>query len=526
MDCALRVQGRKVAIVTSRPKVAFHTANMFQQIDILVTLRHAYDAFMEDTAGVIITILRDLCESRVRGDPDVMSMIIASVLFEARRYDAVAKSQCPPDVYFRESPSMVEFSGKPPDALEVGYAFDADRPPSMRRHTVKMDWMLVLDGRLWKRAKFEMRQIYSKLYTANPGIQDLLGEKNSSRPTDAQKMLTNPLADRFGRNYIRLLDNFLIEEREQDTNILMNLATIVFSTGHPLTIATGQRRFAPAADEPSNLVLHDMVECIQAHYTHELNEDHISVPPADPNRLEPFEHEVWERTFGLRNRKGLQLISQLRYLLWHDEVAITVKNSSSLFERVIQMIGCFVGLTTQHHSTHEHLKYEADYSRAFAILGEISRLARDIGECHLRFDAKKPLTSAAPFERIREVVSRICADIQLETEVLDKDKYTAPESQNIWGVLLPDAVEKCYDVSVYGIEAFSFHHPLHYLLGELCKTLFVMPHDGSQSLRMLFKSFVFDREKLDHDEQMLLVIDQPLTSEPNPFSKRKRLTRI
>lgn len=332
-------------------------------------------------------------------------------------------------------------------------------------------------------------------------------------------------ADRFSRNYIRLLDNFLTEEREQDTNIMMNLATIIFSVGHPLTVATGQRRIT--ADQPSNRLLHDMVDCIQAHYTNDLGEEQISVPLADPNRLVPFEHEVWERTFGLRNRKGLQLISQLRYILWHDEVALAVKNDPDLYIRLIQLIGCFVGLTTQHHSTQEHLKYEADYSRAFAILGEISRLARDVGEVHLRFDGDQPLQSAVPFDRIRQVMSRICSDIQLDTEVLDKEKYKSAVTHAIRGVLLPDAVETCYDLSVYGIEAFSFHHPLHYLLGELCKTLFVIPNNGSQTLRTLFRSFVFDHDKLDPDEQMLLVIDQPLTSEFQSFKPPAlALTRI
>lgn len=127
---------------------------MFQQIDMLVSLRHAYDAFMEDTAGVIISILHDLCESRVAGDPDMMSLIFSSVLAETKTLDETAKTRLPPDVYFRDSPVQVE----------------------QPRRTLKLDWMLILDGRLWKSAKFEMRQIYSKIYTANPAIQDLLGK--------------------------------------------------------------------------------------------------------------------------------------------------------------------------------------------------------------------------------------------------------------------------------------------------------------------------------------------------------------
>jgi E3 ubiquitin-protein ligase UBR1 len=177
------------------------------------------------------------------------------------------------------------------------------------------------------------------------------------------------------------------------------------------------------------------------------------------------------------------------------------------------MLSTFVGLSTQYHALGSHIKYEADYARGFTLLSDISHVGKELGNCFLRFPTPGSVATAAPFDQIRQVMRRICADTQLETEVLDKRKYALPVTHIQKGVLLPHSEVTTYNLQVWGIKAFSFHHYLHYLLGELTKTLFTLPHHNSDSLRTLFKRHVFDHKKLDQDVQMLLIIDQTLTSE-------------
>lgn len=124
---------------------------MFSQIDMLVSLRHASDSYMEEVTGIIISIIHDLCESHLNGDPDMLSMLLAVVLAQSRPTDL--QGNLPPDIILRPSPYS--------------------RDPWIR--LVKLDWFYMLDGRFWKMAKFEMRQIYARIYTVNPGVQDLLG---------------------------------------------------------------------------------------------------------------------------------------------------------------------------------------------------------------------------------------------------------------------------------------------------------------------------------------------------------------
>lgn len=125
---------------------------MFQQIEMPVTLRHAHDVYMEEAAGVIIAILTDLCESHLNGDPDVFSILLGIVLAQDRPVEL--QGRLPPDIKFRPSPFVRDSYFRP----------------------LKLDWLFLLDGRLWKVAKFNMRQLYARIYTVSPGMQDLLGQ--------------------------------------------------------------------------------------------------------------------------------------------------------------------------------------------------------------------------------------------------------------------------------------------------------------------------------------------------------------
>lgn len=117
-----------------------------------VTIRHAYDVYMEEVVGVILVMLSDLCDSHLNGDPDIFSMLLATVLSQSRLVED--QIRVPPDIKFRASPYTRNQTLRP----------------------LKLDWLYILDSRLWKMAKIHMRQIYARIYTVNPGIQDLLGQ--------------------------------------------------------------------------------------------------------------------------------------------------------------------------------------------------------------------------------------------------------------------------------------------------------------------------------------------------------------
>lgn len=276
-------------------------------------------------------------------------------------------------------------------------------------------------------------------------------------------------------------------------------------------MATGARTRNPS--EAPNRILHDLVAIVQVWYTDSSDKGRLRLPLRDPERLLPYNHVEFDRIVGSRTRRGGYLITQFRYLLCHDEVARGLRDDPELLSKLIPMFSCFVGLTTQHQALGVHIKFETEYARCFALLSDISHLSRDVGACFLRFPKPGPIAVAAPFNEMKQIVRRICADAQLDTEVLDRNRYKAPAMHDLEGVLLGRSVVTTFDLQIFGISAFSFHHYLHYLLGEMTKTLFTLPNDGSESLRSLLRRHVFDHNELDQDIHILLVIDQVLTSE-------------
>ena len=320
--------------------------------------------------------------------------------------------------------------------------------------------------------------------------------------------------DRFARLYIRLVEMTLTEDRDTDTLILGGLTSIALARGHPLTVATGFRQRDPS--QVQNRILHDLIAMIQTWYTDTMSDGRLRLPPVDPDRMMPFDHEEYDRILGSRTRRGGYLLTQMRYLLSHDEVAVAVKLEITLMLGIINMLSVFVGINTQYHALGSHIKYEAEYARGFALLSDISHVGKDLANCFIRFPLTGPVAELAPLFQMRHVMRRICADTELKNEVLDKSKYSVPVTHTLRGVLVPNSVVTTFDLQVWGIRAFSLHHYLHYFLGELVKSLFRIPTEDSGPpvvIRELIKENVYDHDKLDLDLWMLSVIDQTLTSE-------------
>ena len=135
------------------PTVAFFLANMFQQIDVPVSLRHAYDMYRESAASTILEWLADICECHVGGDPDLTTKIMSQVLREDRHQNSGGHRVAP------DLRRLLKASeGKP------------DQP----RSRIRLDWMWHIDNRLWKQPKLLTKAIYAKMMTVHPSNMEFM----------------------------------------------------------------------------------------------------------------------------------------------------------------------------------------------------------------------------------------------------------------------------------------------------------------------------------------------------------------
>nr|XP_019044649.1 ubiquitin-protein ligase [Kwoniella bestiolae CBS 10118]OCF23579.1 ubiquitin-protein ligase [Kwoniella bestiolae CBS 10118] len=410
--------GRKVVLVSPNPVVAFHGANMIQQIDAPVSLRLATDAYKEELVGVLISWLYDMVQSTIDGDDTVFKRMLAKALYEPRMRNAGVGAGTPLAADLKD--------------LEWGKIMGG-------HDTRRIDWLLQLDSRLWKKAKWEMRQIYCSVLLFDEDVR-------------------KDLASRVAMNYPRLVEHYLFQERELDTNIIYSSAYLIFTDGAVCAHATTKGQ-----------LYHNVINVAHSWFTNQIVKtdgcDRLIIPPI---HFDPADNSAKGRVDtdvpAFRSKKGLALLGHLRSMVRHPEMRQLIVRQPQLFNRALLFVNMFVGLQPQKREQSEHVEYEVDWYKSFIILPDMSKLCRELGEIFLSGTIDHVLGSMAV------VVNRILTDMMLMSNTLDKEKYQRPVEHDVQDVLYKNSRFSLIKQSITRIEAFSFHHYLNYLLAEMVKS--------------------------------------------------------
>ena len=461
--------GRKCVLTTPNPIVAFHTASMFQQIDLGVTLRLAADTFKEEVVKVIVGWLSDMCCSTIGGDPNLFKRILARSLAEPRMFPwGPGPAQGTPlahdlDDLFLDRPDASRLAGR--ERIFGGMA-------------TRLDWLMRIDVRLWRRAKWDMRQIYSAIYGT-----DWNGKKQ--------------IACRFGANYISMFEHYLFHDRELDTNLIFSIAYMVFGHG-------------PASAHASKHVglFHTVLDVAEAWYCGSGKDLVLPAPVID--RLDTS-------TPAFRGKKAMTIFGHVRILFRHEEMQRLIAATPAMCDHAVSLFHLFVGLQPQHRVLDEHVEYEVEWPRSFAVLAELSKSCREFGECFKYADTDYTM------RYIRQIIYLICADMNLATTRLDPERWSIPTLKNITGVLDSGTSCSLFDVNVATIKAFSFHHYLHLVLAELLKQLVsTWKTDANGLYKSLFTdvwdSMINSVGMQDSRPTKLFILEWPLQSKASPWA--------
>ncbi|WVQ99973.1 hypothetical protein IAU59_007116 [Kwoniella sp. CBS 9459] len=456
--------GRKVVFVSHGHIQAFHAANMIQQIDAPVSLRLAADIYREELVGVLISWLCDLSQCTVGGDDTVFRRMLAKAMYEPRSRGAGIGHGTPLISDLKE--------------LEWGKI--------MGGHDVRrLDWLLQLDSRLWKKPKWEMRQIYCSVLFFDIEVR-------------------KDLASRFALNYPRLIEHYLFQDRELDTNIIYSSAYLIFTNGQVCAATTSKGH-----------LFTNVVHVAHAWYTGQVvkNEgnDRLVIPP---NQFDPNDTSAKGRLDldlpAFRGKKGLAILGHLRYILRHKEIRKIIVRQPQLFNRAVAFINMFVGVQPQRREQGEHVEYEVDWLRSFVVLGDLSKMCREFGESFTLATPDQLLSSMAV------VINRILCDMMLMSNTLDKERYSRPIEHDVDNVLVPGSSFTLIKQSVSRIEAFSFHHYMNLLLAELLKAArVVMPFEngllkGLNFTEVIEKFALRSQNSGDGERMKLMILEYPM----------------
>ncbi|BEI86836.1 hypothetical protein CcaverHIS002_0701820 [Cutaneotrichosporon cavernicola] len=360
--------GRKIITVTNSDVSAFHHASMLQQIDIGVTMHHAYDVYREDVAGLLIQWLSDMCKTTICGEEDL----------------TLARPLAPDLADLEANGSKVK----------------------------RFDWLMRLDVRLWKRAKWQLREIYAGIFVLGWDVK-------------------RQLATRYSVNYGHTFEHYLYQDRDD--------SSLAFSMSYMLLGRSSACGEAIVESQLFRSVLETAFNYFSMRPTKE---------EWNPSDVQRFDID----SPAFKGKKG------------YKEVKAQIVRDPQLFHRTLSFLNHFVGMQSQRRELERHVEYEVDWIKSLSVLPDLSKLAREFGESFQLSDPERLLTA------IRMVERRIVDDQTLQSTTLDRAMYNGPTFKTVERVFRPGTSYNVLDINVTRITGFSFHHYMHLVMAELVKS--------------------------------------------------------
>jgi E3 ubiquitin-protein ligase UBR1 len=327
----------------------------------------------------------------------------------------------------------------------------------------RLDWFLLQDVRLWRKPKWEMRELYCGLYSLD---------------WEAQRSL----AVRFARHYPRLFEIFLFHDRDADSGLLFCIAYMILGNG----------RASAYASQHAGLFW-TVLDVAHAWFTGQVADNKLVIPPLDIAHTSTRQESLIrpEAIPAFKGKKGIALFGQLRSLLQHEEIQRMLASNPKMFTRAVQFLNVFVGIQTQIKELESHVEFEVDWPRTFVYLGDLSKCAREIAESlkYIGNTITHPTTgivsvNPAPIEKMNyvksmiELAMRVYRDICLDSNVLDKMLYSRMGYNNHTNVLIPGSTTRTLCIDTAYMQAFSFHSYIDLLFAGALQQIDVLGWRG------------------------------------------------
>ncbi|KAF9254527.1 hypothetical protein L218DRAFT_951484 [Marasmius fiardii PR-910] len=269
--------GREMIEMSTDVSRLLEMAQSIAQTDLGVTIRRAYDTFREQVASVIIEWLVDLTQCRLGTDTLILREIIAEEMLTPRR---------------RENASY------PHNAQALLSLHDIREP-------TRFDCLFLSHTRLWKKPRLSLKEIYTAILT--------LGRDHKLA-----------VAGHFARVYHRVIDAYLLVDREAETSIKY-FALQLFTVP---SVATHIVR--------THKIITRLLAIITAFFTKQIADKHIAYPP------NPTIYNLDVDTFPFKSKRFMPVFSDLRYLCNNEPVQHLIAHNP---EYIIQF---FENVSTVH----------------------------------------------------------------------------------------------------------------------------------------------------------------------------------
>ncbi|KAM5534387.1 hypothetical protein V8D89_011980 [Ganoderma adspersum] len=423
--------GRDIIEMSPSSARLLEVAQAVAQIDLGVTVRRAFDTFREQVSAVIIEWLLDLTRSRLSSDALILREILATELLSPRRNSSLLAGQ------------------------------DSTRALPDIHEPTRLDWLFLYHARLWKKPRLNLKEIYASLLTLSH--EHKLG-----------------IASHFASVYHRIIDAYLLSDREAETSIKYFALQLFTVASVALYIVRHHN------------IVSRLLAIISAFFTNQIQEKRIVFPP-NP------EAEIDVDTFPFKSKRFMPVFSDLRYLCHNEPVQQLIAHNHEFISQFAKTCQIFMCINPNKRAASSHVEYETDaWISVFNVTLSLSRVIKVYGEAYSKATVGELVAA------INTVMHHILMCITVVDERRDTTRFPPVEFHE---VLYGELTYKIINFDVMD-GSISFHHSLQWLLAELFKHVDILDESllktvGLQSLRDVCLGKA-------SEEAMLTIIDYPL----------------
>ncbi|WFD41442.1 RING-type E3 ubiquitin transferase [Malassezia psittaci] len=404
--------GREVLAVLSEPRRLVKMARRINIHGLLVTIQPAFDFYVQEVAGVVLEFLVDLTSCALYSDGEHVDgrawKVIMAHLFLTPWHNAS----------WETASSTI--------AREI---FDPSK-------LCKLDALLLLDARMWKKARLDVRA----------AIMDTIACREAKQA----------IGVRFAYVYPRLIETFILHDREPEHSIY-HIAVQLFSVpsvASELVLKHG--------------TLRTMLSILQALFASESHGrlTHLTLPPPSSAEMQANPSAAL-----LGQSKCYRVFHDTRYLLSPQDVQKDIaRHSQDYMQPWLAFFALFHGIGPDTRAVHAHVEFESElWHQLFLMSSHLGHIAKLLGEAFkhatpqqrneaLAFVSQKMLDHIALLETIDPLTHKACAahvlSFPTESSGASAPCITAPVTE-----------------FVVARDPVSFHHPMHWLLAEMLKSL-------------------------------------------------------
>ncbi|EIN13143.1 hypothetical protein PUNSTDRAFT_56352 [Punctularia strigosozonata HHB-11173 SS5] len=435
--------GRDVLECGNNVPRLLETARTFAQVDLGVTVRRAHDTFREQMAAVIVEWLLDLTRARVGTDTLMLREIIAAELLSPRRRRDAAEK-------LREHSKLI------PDDDGEG--------------TARIDWLFLYHAKLWKRPRLSLKEMYASILSISPD----------------HKMA---IAVRFGNIYPRIIDAYLLIDREAETSIkyfALQLFTVPSVAAH--------------------LVQHHqlatrILSIVSAFFTNQIADKRVlSSSSASAAGAGPSAASLDVDAFPFKSKRFMPVFSDLRCLCHNAPVQRLIASTPAYLAHFARTCQLFMCVNPNKRAAASHVEYETDaWISVFNVTLSLSRVIKVYGEAFAHGTAAQLLGA------VETVLHYIMLGCTLSPDRQDRTRFAPVAFHDV------EFGRGTYHICEFDVlEGWvSFHHSLHWLLAELFKHVHLLGEE--RFARELGYASIGTALAQSHSQRSLLtVVDFPL----------------